>query len=54
MKSIIEFFRDHLSKTSVVCLVLIAVAAIALIALNAYVLDMTNGCYNAFELALIK
>lgn len=39
-----------MSKISWICLGLMIVCIGALVALNFYVLDMTHGCYNAFEL----
>jgi hypothetical protein len=39
----------YMSKQSWIGLILLAMTTVALIALNQYVLSMTNGCYNALD-----
>ena len=50
LKSIINFFRAHFDIHFWVCLALMAIAIAGLIALNTYVLDITQDHYNIFEL----
>lgn len=49
-----RFFKDHFTRGHVIATILIAITIVTLAAINIYVLDMTNGCYNAFELAFHK
>ena len=42
-----------LSKQSCIGFILAGICVAVLIAVNAYVLDYTQGCYNAFEIMLI-
>ena len=39
----------YMSKKSWIGLILFAITTVALIALNQYVLNMTHGCYNMFD-----
>lgn len=41
------------SKTSWICLVLLAIGTLAMLYLNSYVLEMTHGCYNAIEILFL-
>jgi len=41
------------SKISWIGLALAALCVVALVAMNAYVLDFTHGCYNAFTILFV-
>ena len=53
IKNIINFFRDRFTRGHVVALVLLALCAMALLAINAYVLHITRGHYNAIDFLLM-
>ena len=46
----IQFIKNHFTKAHAIALVLMAATVAGLIALNAYVLDMTQGCYNIIDI----
>lgn len=46
----IRFIKNHFTKGHALALVLMAAAVAALIALNAYVLDMTQGHYTIIDI----
>ena len=46
----INFIKNHFTKGHAIALVLLAVAAAGLIAINAYLLNMTHGQYNIIDI----
>lgn len=46
----INFIKNHFGKEHIVALALLGVAIAGLIALNAYVLEMTRGNYNIIDI----
>ena len=46
----INFIKDHFAKGHAIALALMAATVAGLIALNAYVLSMTQGCYNIIDI----
>ena len=49
----IQFIKNHFTRGHIIATVLIVAAVAGLIALNAYVLDMTQGHYNIIDILFI-
>ena len=45
----IQFIKAHFTRGHIITTVLLVATIAVLIALNAYVLDMTQGCYNIID-----
>ena len=46
----INFIKNHFTRGHIIVAVLMAATVAGLIALNAYVQDMTQGCYNIIDI----
>ena len=49
----INFIKNHFTRGHIITTILIVAAVAGLIALNAYVLNMTQGCYNIIDILFI-